>query len=109
MVSSSSAGSGIGSAGSAHASQRLRELGWRPHAVLAHRFHLSLASALLWGHLQAPALGAVEARIIGRPGSRERATASQPVGEMANRQRIGLRCIISEEHIEIARHEESGA
>lgn len=48
--------SGVGSGCSARTCKRMYHLGWTPQAVLAHRFHLSLVLALLWGCLEAPSV-----------------------------------------------------
>ncbi len=48
--------SGIGSGSGARTCKRLHGMGWSPQAVLAHRFHLSLGLALLWGYCEAPSV-----------------------------------------------------
>lgn len=48
--------SGIGSGWGAQTSKRMHGLGWSPQAVLAHRFHLPLVLALLWGYCEAPSV-----------------------------------------------------
>jgi drug/metabolite transporter (DMT)-like permease len=56
-----STATGIASALSATASRKLAAAGWRPASVLAHRFHLTIAVAILWLSVEAPAVALPDA------------------------------------------------
>src|SRR5580692_7748327 len=54
--------------------------------------------------LQRDALGAGRLDIVDRPSAAEPARAAQPVGEMRDRERIGIRIVVRFEHDKILRH-----
>ena len=58
--------------------------------------------------LQFQPFGARQHPFLPRPGLHERRPAAQAVGEMADRQRIGLRRVVFHDHPEILQHQEAG-